>query len=175
MHEELPIERTVNRVEITTDPETGESRLAIFAGDTLVKESPVPEGALERFRAQLLSEVRACVPPPKMKGYFRPEGDIPEAPKRVGFLTVNVLPELVGRQFDEAALGMIHSLRPSIIRVSRGEVLCDAFAWRVTVWVTPDDQIIEVTQEVEVGLPRGVQHGGHLRHLIATTGRAPRG
>jgi hypothetical protein len=171
MHEELPIEKEVNRVEITTHPETGESTLAIYAGDRLVKESPVPEGALERFRAQLLNEVRAGMPDPNYAGYFSPGGRPPEPPKRIGWLDVDVLPDLVGRKLDEAAFGMIHSLRPSIIRVSRGEVLCDAWPWRVTVWVTPDDRIIEITQEVEVGLPLGVQHGGHLRHVIATTGR----
>lgn len=79
-----------------------------------------------------------------------------------GYLVRKVLPELTGKSFDEYALGLIHSLRPSFIRVCKGGYTLDAVTWRVTVFIDDNDVIKEVSQEVEVGLPEGCQHGASL-------------
>ncbi len=37
-----------------------------------------------------------------------------------GYTSIGVLPELNGRPWDEIALGLVHALRPSSIRVTTG-------------------------------------------------------
>lgn len=83
-----------------------------------------------------------------------------------GFLVRKVLPELVGKTFDEYALGLIHSLRPSFIRVCKGSHTLDAVTWRVTVFIDDNNRIKEVVQEVEVGLPENCQHGSSLNSVL---------
>ncbi len=84
-----------------------------------------------------------------------------------GFLSVEVLQILKGKIWDVVALGYVHSLRPSILRVVRGGIQLDARPWRVTVWLDEDDKTIrKIEQEVEVGLPPGVPHGDGLRMAL---------
>jgi len=79
---------------------------------------------------------------------------------RRGFISIDVLPELNGRQFDDYAIGLIHALRPSCIRVSsNGCIKTDSMVWRVTVYTTPNKIIEKVEQEVVVGLPEGCENG----------------
>lgn len=85
-----------------------------------------------------------------------------EVPNRRGFLSVHVLPELIGKPWDKVALAYCHSLRPDCIRVSRSELKTDAWLWRVTVMVDDHGIIREITQEVEVGLPDDCRHGYDL-------------
>ena len=78
-------------------------------------------------------------------------------------LTIRVLGVLEGKPWDDLALAFVHGLRPSAIRVTKGEVTLDSWQGRVTV-VVDDNNIIEsIEQEVEVGLPEGVAHGQALR------------
>ena len=81
-----------------------------------------------------------------------------------GFLSLNVLSFLKGKKWDEVALAYVHSLRPSSIRVSKDMITLDSRCWRVTVMVDADDIIEEISQEVEVWLPKGVSHGEALGH-----------
>lgn len=81
-----------------------------------------------------------------------------------GFICLHVLPELAGRPWDDYALGAVHSLRPSWIRVipNDGGIQLDSQEWRVTVWLHDDGTIKEIDQEVVVGLPDDCQNGGEL-------------
>lgn len=84
-----------------------------------------------------------------------------------GYLSVEVLPYLKGRKWDEVALAYVHSVRPSSIRVTTGACTADSYRWRVTVIVDEKDVIKEITQEVEVWLPEGITHGQALRDALA--------
>lgn len=92
-------------------------------------------------------------------------------PARTGFLRVECLHFLKGRQWDDIALAYVHSLRPSSVRVTRGGMHCDARPWRVTVFVDDSGCITKVSQEAEVGLPDGVEHGHNLECI--RLGKAP--
>lgn len=78
------------------------------------------------------------------------------------FLSIRVLEFLNGRPWDDLALNLVHSLRPSSIRVTTGEVKCDARTWRVTVYVSKDNIIQKIRQEVEVGLLGDLKNGSDL-------------
>jgi hypothetical protein len=84
-------------------------------------------------------------------------------PDHIGFMALPMLPQLVGRKWDAVALGLIHALRPSAVRVTRDEETTDAVCWRVTVRVDGADRVEEIYQEVEVGLPDGVNSGHEMR------------
>lgn len=91
-----------------------------------------------------------------------------EEPEAIGFLSIPVLEFLNGKPWNEAALGFVHSLRPSCIRVTTGSIKLDSRCWRVTVVVDENDVIDEITQEVEVGLFRDeMRSGDHLRVALA--------
>lgn len=80
-----------------------------------------------------------------------------------GYTSINVLPFLNGRPWDEIALAYVHALRPSQLRVVQEGIQLDAEAWRVTVWLNPDARTIKsIEQEVQVGLPDGIDHGHAL-------------
>lgn len=76
-----------------------------------------------------------------------------------------MLPELVGKPWNAITEAYMRALRPSRVRVVRdGEpVTSDAVTWRVTIHLTVSGSIRRVEQEVEVGLPDGVDHGHALR------------
>jgi len=85
-------------------------------------------------------------------------------PPCYGWTCLDVLPNLVGRPWDQFALNMLRSVRPSGIRVV-GYSQCmtaDSAPWRVTVRLDKDNRTIsKVEQEVEVGTV-GAQHGHGL-------------
>ena len=85
-----------------------------------------------------------------------------EPPSRRGYMSLDVLPQLIGTPWNAGALNLVHALRPSAIRVvdrARGGITLDSRAWRVTVYLGPDDRTIRaILQEVEVGL-RGCRYG----------------
>ena len=83
-----------------------------------------------------------------------------------GFVSAEMLHFLKGRPWDEIALAYVHGLRPSFIRVTRGEWAMDARTWRVSVLVDEHNIIQRITQEIQVRLPDGVEHGHHLRALV---------
>lgn len=69
-----------------------------------------------------------------------------------GWCVLPVLHFLWGRPWDDAAKNCLRSLRPSSVRTSRGEIKSDARCWRVTVYLTEDDRVERIDQEVEVEL-----------------------
>jgi len=87
-------------------------------------------------------------------------------PGRIGFSDVPVLEFLKGRKWDKIALGYVHSLRPSGIRVTTDYITADAYSWRVTVIVDSDDIIKSISQEADVGLPDGVNHAHGLNMAL---------
>lgn len=81
-----------------------------------------------------------------------------------GYKTINILPELIGRQWDEISLGYVHAFKPSCIRVipHNGMMTLDAMSRRVTVELNEQKRIKRINQEVEVMLPENIQNGEHL-------------
>jgi hypothetical protein len=85
-------------------------------------------------------------------------------PDQHGFACIDVLQQLWGRPWDQYALNMVHSVRPSGIRVvgSREGLTLAAITWRVTVHLEDDNRTIhKIDQEVEVALV-GAKHGHGL-------------
>ena len=81
---------------------------------------------------------------------------------RTSYTTIEVLPFLVGLPWNDLARSYVSALRPSVVRTSTGSLQSDAREWRVTVMTDEDGVITEVTQEVAVELPDGVNNGYEL-------------
>ena len=88
---------------------------------------------------------------------------------RIGFASIEPLPFLYEHKWDDIALAWVHGLRPSRIRVTNGWEQTDSRPWRVTVTVDDAGIIKEIRQEIQVGLPEGVNGGGRALRL-ATRG-----
>ena len=111
------------------------------------------------------------IPPGKHQGteYSKPligsTGDVripfDEATRRRGRTTVQVLPFLVGKPWNNLAINWLRSLRSDDIRVTYDSVNLDYKPWRVTVYLNADNTIHNIMQEVEVGLI-GCYNGFHL-------------
>jgi len=71
---------------------------------------------------------------------------------RVGWTCIEVLPQLWGRPWNNAAANFLRCLQPSCVRVAQGEITLDSRVWRVTVYVNANNTIRRIEQEVEVGL-----------------------
>ncbi len=79
-------------------------------------------------------------------------GRVYEPPSGRAYLSVPVLPFLVGKPWDQNALNIVHALRPSYVRVTGGEIKCDARKWRVTVYLDRATRLLSsIWQEVEIG------------------------
>lgn len=76
-----------------------------------------------------------------------------------GVTTVEVLEFLKGLPFDNLVVAWLHSLRPSTVRVSHGQVCLDNRTWRVTVFLNEDDTVRKIVQEVAVGYGCGANVG----------------
>lgn len=74
-----------------------------------------------------------------------------------GCTVIRALDFLNGQPFDNLAIAYIHALRPSMIRVSTGEVTTDGWMWRVTVMLKEDNLIDYICQEVAVGFASGYE------------------
>lgn len=85
---------------------------------------------------------------------------------RQGSYSVQILPELKGKEWNDAALGFLYGFNPSSIRVTTGLMTMDARDRRITVTVDDDGIIQEIEQEIDVGLPEGVAHGEALYDAV---------
>jgi len=85
---------------------------------------------------------------------------------RRGYLSVPVLSNLTGHPWNEIAMAYVQGLRPSSLRVVKGEETTDAQTWRVTVYLDDQNKIEMIHQEVEVGLPHGINCGSNLRAAL---------
>jgi len=126
--------------------------------DEDIAEENSPENVERRAqeRADLSPEVRsfetthAAHYPPTL-----PEGTLEGMyawPRAHGWMSLSVLPQLVGRPWNNAAANFLVCLRPSAVRVTYGSVTLDSYNWRVTVYLNQDGTIRLIEQEVEVGL-----------------------
>lgn len=80
------------------------------------------------------------------------------APRRTGYTVLPVLQFLWGHPWNDLALCYVHSLRPSSLRVTGGEITCDSRTWRVTVFLKDDLRTIDrIEQAVEVGEYSGME------------------
>lgn len=100
--------------------------------------------------------------------YISESGVAYDAYTRHGYQSVEQLPSLKGMLWDAVALGYIHGLRPSYIRVVPNDCAetTDSRLWRVTVYLNEDHTIKSIQQEIEVGLPEGVVHGKALEDAL---------
>ena len=89
-------------------------------------------------------------------------------PDHIGGMSIQVLPFLYGVELNDMVFGYIHALRPSYVRVveSGQSVTADSIPWRVTIVINSDHTIMEITQEVDVGLYGGTKSGYDLFQLI---------
>jgi hypothetical protein len=84
--------------------------------------------------------------------------------------TLPVLQFLWGRPWDAVALSFVTTLRPSKLRVTRGEVTSDARWWRVTVYLAEDDRTVrKIEQEVGAWACPGVSCGYDLDSIVRRT------
>lgn len=84
--------------------------------------------------------------------------------KHTSTSSLDILPILIGKKWNDIALGIVHAVRPSSIRVIQGgSYTLDSRSWRVTVFIDENDIIEKISQECVVGLPDGIEHGRHLR------------
>jgi len=85
-----------------------------------------------------------------------------------GFTVVESLPFLKGRPWDDIALGYVHALRPTSVRVIayREGAQLDSRTWRVTVHLDEKGNIRSIEQEVQVGLPDGHRSCRELNQLV---------
>jgi hypothetical protein len=90
----------------------------------------------------------------------------PRAGGRYSYQSIKALTLLTGHQWNDVALGFVHALRPSSIRVVRAEETCDARPGRVTVYVDANNNITSIRQECEVWLPEGIENGHDLREKL---------
>ncbi len=107
--------------------------------------------------------------PPKSVDHYRGAGGKPYEHPRGGYSSccIEVLKFLWNRKLDAVTMAYVHALRPSSVRICDGAHHLDARRWRVTVDVNKHDDIVErITQEVEVALPEGVEHGHALEHAL---------
>lgn len=87
----------------------------------------------------------------------------------ISYTVIEVLPFLKGQSWGQLPLAYIHGLRPSSVRLVRSSVKMDALTNRVTVYLDEWDIIEKIEQEIEVGLPEGVDDGHHLDQLSGNT------
>lgn len=80
--------------------------------------------------------------------------------------SIEVLQFLKGREWDQLTLAYVHGLNPTWIRVVSGGTQMDAQRGRVTVYINKTGHIRKIEQEIEVLLPKGVNHGHHLDTII---------
>lgn len=97
-----------------------------------------------------------------MKNYYSTHCvDYEPTPNRC-YLELDVLPQLKGKLWDELTLALVHSTRPSCIRVTTGRCTLDSVLWRVTVYVDDKGIIRTIRQEVECAPVAPITTGHHL-------------
>lgn len=78
---------------------------------------------------------------------------IPKKENGYSWTSVGVLPELIGRPWNEITMCYVLSLEPTAIRVSDGCVTLDAHTGRITVIVNDDNKIQQIYKEVKIPVP----------------------
>jgi hypothetical protein len=89
-----------------------------------------------------------------------------------GYSSIEVLPELKGLKLSDLVLGWLAAVRPSAIRITRGDFNADWRPWRVSITVDENDIITGISQEVVVAYGCGYDMDQLLRE--AKTGQPAR-
>lgn len=76
-----------------------------------------------------------------------------------GYTTLEVLSFLKGRKLDDVVKSALCSLRPSEIRVCTTGCTADSHLWRVTIYLTPEETINRIEQEVQIGSFGSIRSG----------------
>lgn len=87
---------------------------------------------------------------------------------QLGYVRIDVLPQLIGCKWDNISRAMLEATRPSCIQVMRKGIKQDANSvwWRVTVHLDENSVIERVEQECKVPLPFGVSCGKMMKLAI---------
>ncbi len=78
---------------------------------------------------------------------------IPQIEGVYSFTSVGVLPELIGKPWNDITMCYVLSLEPSAIRVSTGMVTLDGCTGRITVIIDDNNIIKDITREVRIPVP----------------------
>lgn len=78
---------------------------------------------------------------------------IPKSENGYSFTDVTVLPELIGKPWNEITMCYVLSLEPTAIRVSDGRVTLDGCVGRITVFINQNKKIRKITKEVRIPCP----------------------
>src|SRR5262245_36866719 len=104
-----------------------------------------------------------------MKDYIHGQGHpYEDETDRYGFISIEVLPVLKGKPWNEVALAYVSSLKPDRIRVVRhhqGQTMA-AMTGRGTVQLGEDGRREENTEDALVWLPQKVAHGEAPRYAL---------
>jgi hypothetical protein len=131
--------------------EEGQFEGSFVCWETLPGEERDDLEALKREREDSMDAAR----------YFSKHGVAFENPRgAVGSTSLDVCPGLIGKPWNNAAVNLLVSLRPSMVRVIRPNQAqtADSYRWRVTVALDDQNLIRAVRQEVDVGL-QGFRNG----------------
>ena len=90
---------------------------------------------------------------------------VPQKENCWGYTSVKVLPELIGKPWNEITMCYVLSLDPSAIRVSTGMVTLDSVTGRITVIVDENDTITDISKEVRIPCSNR-WNGGILRQML---------
>lgn len=88
--------------------------------------------------------------PEDFKSYHRVT---PKKENSYSWTSVGVLPELLGKPWNEITMCYVLSLEPTSIRVSAGVVTLDGSTGRITVIVDDSNIINEIYKEVRIPVP----------------------
>ena len=89
------------------------------------------------------------------------------------YAVIPVLEFLKGKPWNNMALNFVQALRPSMLRVTYGEIQCDSRRWRVTVYLESEGSMIKrIEQEVTAGA-LGVRYGHDLHAYMHGYGPSP--
>lgn len=85
--------------------------------------------------------------------------------ERGGMQVIGICDWLVGTKFDETALCWLEMYRPSVVRIRRpGDSVTKSWRlWRVTIVLDENDTVMELGQEVRVGLCGEMRTGNDLQ------------
>lgn len=85
-----------------------------------------------------------------------------------GFTVLPVLPQFNGKRLDNSVIAYIQTLQPTSVRITHGELTCDARTGRVTVHTelrADGEYIRRIEQEVSIGFSCGYHVQQMFHHL----------
>lgn len=84
-----------------------------------------------------------------------------------GFTSIEPLPFLHGKKWDEYALAFVLTLNPKYLRVTSGPTTMDSRMGRMTITVDDEGIIQNIDYEVAIGLPEGAECGEDMDRYLA--------